>query len=266
MSTSEVLGYLNSILILGAAFYIRNYLSSYVDQKAKNLATKEDIFEISVESERGKNLATKEDIGHITAIVELIKAQHAAELETLKSRNQLRVASIDQRLRAHQEAFTLWRRLYGAVQQGDIGQIVQECQHWWDNNCLYLEPEAARAASRVDSEHPTQPGDGMTIKQLICLNVLTLLSPLVFGQDAPTGQWKHSPLSMRELVDKGYSIVSVIDSTKTGGPDIMTFYLQKPGSIYSCLELHVGDFKKGKREAMFDCLELVQPYTVPLKR
>ncbi|WP_028215333.1 hypothetical protein [Paraburkholderia mimosarum] len=92
--------------------------------------------------EKGKNLATKEDIGELTRIVEEIKNEHAKELELLKSRHQLRMAALDKLLQAHQEAFALWRRLYRGVHSDEIAEIVKECEKWWNDNCLYLEPEA----------------------------------------------------------------------------------------------------------------------------
>ena len=97
--------------------------------------------------EKGKNLATKEDLGELTRIVEEIKNEHAKELELLKSRQQMRMASIDRRLQAHQEAFALWRRLYKDVHTERVGETIGECERWWSNNCLYLEHEAREAFS-----------------------------------------------------------------------------------------------------------------------
>jgi len=138
---------LNGLIVFAAYHFAKQYFSSYIDQKAKNLATLEDAQRIAAESERGKNLATKEDIGRITSIVEEIKSQHAAELEAMKSRNQLRVAAIDKRLQAHQEAFALWRKIFVSAHESNIGDVVRECQDWWNRNCLYLEPEARQAFS-----------------------------------------------------------------------------------------------------------------------
>jgi hypothetical protein len=99
--------------------------------------------------EKGKGLATKEDIGHVTDIVEEIRAQHATTLEHLKSRQQLRIAAIDKRLQVHQEAFTLWRRLLSAVHEENVATVVIECQTWWEHNALYLEPEVRDAFNRA---------------------------------------------------------------------------------------------------------------------
>lgn len=110
-------------------------------------------------SEKGKNLATKEDVGEITRIVESARAASARELEEIRhhyrsildtqgQRHQLRMAALERRLQAHQEAYTLWWNLLGAVHDEQrIGKIVMDCQDWWVKNCLYLDPEARRAFS-----------------------------------------------------------------------------------------------------------------------
>ncbi len=61
-------------------------------------------------------------------------------------RNQLRLAALDRRLQAHQEAFSLWRQILKDLHNNEkIGNTVMECQEWWDNNCLYLTPDARQA-------------------------------------------------------------------------------------------------------------------------
>lgn len=97
--------------------------------------------------EKGKNLATKEDIGQITKIVEDVKLQNGVLLEDLKTKNQLRMAALDKRLQAHQDAFALWRRLVAHAHSENVGPIVMECQDFWEKHCLYLEPAARQALS-----------------------------------------------------------------------------------------------------------------------
>lgn len=98
-------------------------------------------------SEKGKNLATKEDIAKITDEIERVKSQYAVLLEELKSKHQLRLAAIDRRLEAHQEAFTLWRELLAHTHTEEVGKAVIKCQDWWEKNCLYLEPNVREAFS-----------------------------------------------------------------------------------------------------------------------
>lgn len=120
-------------------FIFRNHVKSYLNQK-------------------GKNLADKEDIAQLTAAVEAVKSDYAQQLrevthkfdlmlEDRKSSNQLKMAALDKRLEAHQQAFALWRKLFGSVHSSNIADVVIECQTWWENNCLYLEEEPRNAFS-----------------------------------------------------------------------------------------------------------------------
>lgn len=96
-------------------------------------------------SEKGKNLATKEDIAEITKEIEEVKSTYNQLLETFKAQHQLRLASVEKRLQVHQEAFCLWRRINGALGTDFLPEIIKECDEWWGNNSLYLEPEPRRA-------------------------------------------------------------------------------------------------------------------------
>lgn len=106
------------------ALLLRHYLPAYLNEK-------------------GKNLATREDIASITREIERVRSEYGAMLEELKARHQLRLAAIDHRLRAHQEAFTLWQGLI--TEPEDSGKAILECQAWWGKNCLYLEPDVRQA-------------------------------------------------------------------------------------------------------------------------
>ena len=98
-------------------------------------------------TEKGKNLATSEDIQKMTQKIESIKADYSVLLEELKSKHQLKLAAIDRRLEVHQEAFALWRELMTHVHTKEIGNITKKCNVWWEENCLYLEPNAREAFS-----------------------------------------------------------------------------------------------------------------------
>lgn len=64
----------------------------------------------------------------------------------LDRRNQLRIAAIEKRLEVHQKAYSLWTELRSKAHDSEnIGQFVIMCQKWWDENCLYLEPQARKA-------------------------------------------------------------------------------------------------------------------------
>ena len=102
---------------------IGSFLGSYLKKKAENVATKEDIEEI-------------------TKKIEGIRSQYNEQLESHKASlqlsNQLKLAALDKRLQKHQEAFTLWRELYFSLFNQNTDKAVKKCQEWWDKNCLYL--------------------------------------------------------------------------------------------------------------------------------
>ena len=63
-----------------------------------------------------------------------------------EQRLELRIVAINKRLDAHQKAYTLWFRLLFTVQHGDENYtMVMKCQDWWEENCLFLSPEARKA-------------------------------------------------------------------------------------------------------------------------
>lgn len=105
---------------------------------------------------KAENVATKEDIEAITRKIEDVRAEYAAQLESHKASlhlsNQLKLAALDKRLQKHQEAYTLWRRLFFDLRNEQrIGQVIDECQTWWNENCLYLSDEARSAFNRAIS-------------------------------------------------------------------------------------------------------------------
>jgi hypothetical protein len=126
---------------------------------------------------KGENLATREDVGAITEKVESIKTEHAARLQELAHQNrqileqqtrrhQLRLAALDKRLTAHQEAYALWRKLMRAAVATDpavLPEVVSDCQGWWQDNCLFLTAEARDAfhkAFHCAEKHADYQRDG----------------------------------------------------------------------------------------------------------
>lgn len=128
----ELLRYVGAFGLGGVVFlviawlFLKSYLSTYLSKK-------------------GENLATREDIAAITHEIEGVKTQYALLVEEGKAKHQLRMAALDRRLQAHQEAFSLWRELLGATHTEEVGKVVLKCQEWWENNCLYLEPKVRDA-------------------------------------------------------------------------------------------------------------------------
>jgi len=119
--------YLLVLLLAGGG----SFLGSYLKKKAENVATKQDIEEI-------------------TKKIEDIRAQYKAQLESHKASlqlsNQLKLAALEKRLQKHQEAYSLWRKLFFNLRnETEIGPTIDECQRFWEENCLYLSEEARSA-------------------------------------------------------------------------------------------------------------------------
>ena len=75
--------------------------------------------------------------------------------ETLAA--QFRLTAADRRLQAHQEAFTLWRKLLKNVHGENIGDVVNECVEWWERHCLYLDAKA-RASFLIAAQSASNHG------------------------------------------------------------------------------------------------------------
>jgi len=100
----------------------------------------------SYASEKGRNLATKQDIAEITNKIEEVKHQYNLIIEQFKGRNQLRLAALDKRLEVHQQAYSLLSELSSSIMnKKDVRIIAQKCGDWWWEHCLYLDAEARGA-------------------------------------------------------------------------------------------------------------------------
>ncbi|EIY6182742.1 hypothetical protein MND25_004727 [Vibrio parahaemolyticus] len=122
-------------VILGVL--LKSFLPAYFKEKAKNLATKEDIASITQAVEQVR-------LQHNRQLQELIH-QNNVLLETHKMQNQLRLVVPDKRLQAHQEAFELWRKIISNLHSKERNAVVMECQLWYNQNCLYLSSDAREA-------------------------------------------------------------------------------------------------------------------------
>ena len=71
-------------------------------------------------AEKGKNLATRQDIEEITNKIEGVRIQYTLLAEELKARHQFRLAALEKRLEVHQQAFTLWRKLLTFLYKDEI--------------------------------------------------------------------------------------------------------------------------------------------------
>lgn len=116
--------FISQIVVFAFLYYMKSYLNK-----------------------KAENAATKEDLTNLTEIVEEVRNKYAVILERTKSRYQLRVAALDKRMDAHQKAYTTLRRLAHsrALKEEDFIELVIEAQKWWEENCLYLDERARKA-------------------------------------------------------------------------------------------------------------------------
>jgi len=144
--------YWSSLILTGIIVLIASFLGSYFRGK-------------------GQNLATKEDIAEITQKVEGIRADYAKKLESFSHHNQLKMAALDKRLEAHQAAYKLWLQLRRSLHKRDKNtDMVIKCQNWWEKNCLYLDTESREAfisAVHAVAIHPDLTGGQAPKEELL---------------------------------------------------------------------------------------------------
>jgi len=55
-------------------------------------------------------------------------------------------AALDKKIKAHQEAYNLvWDLPSAAHKYNGYDKIINSCEEWYRNNCLYLEPKSRKA-------------------------------------------------------------------------------------------------------------------------
>ena len=100
-----------SIFQIGLVVLFASFLGSYIRRK-------------------GQNLATKEDISDITDKIEGVRADYAKKIEDFSHHNRLKIAALDKRLDAYQQAYTLWLRLrlptFGENELKEIDEIDEK--------------------------------------------------------------------------------------------------------------------------------------------
>lgn len=127
------------LALIGAGLFFRSYLS-----------------------EKGKHLATKEDIAQITRIAEEVKHQFVEEaaqreqdrkliIEAFKAREGLRTLAGEVRLKTLQDAFVKWRELWDALRSAQLQDVMAQTKEWWNQNCIYLDDPARQALNKLVS-------------------------------------------------------------------------------------------------------------------
>jgi hypothetical protein len=75
----------------------------------------------------------------------LIAAGSKLLMSAYERHHQLRMAALEKRVQAHQEAFALWAKLCNSLRKPEFDEVYKECQDWWYGNCIYLEDEVRKA-------------------------------------------------------------------------------------------------------------------------
>jgi len=140
--------------------------------------------------------AGKTDYGALITLLGVIAGASISELSRsrtaqLDREHQLRMASLDERLKSHQKAYSLWRRLMRDAydpQQGPATAI--ECQEWWESHCLYLEPKARQAFFRAylaaSTFHVTRQGRDQFLIKAEWKDIREAGNAIVTGVELPT--------------------------------------------------------------------------------
>lgn len=91
-------------------------------------------------AEKGKNRATKEDIGEITRAVKEIEAGFNEKLADLQAHHQLRMVAAERRIQAHQDAYDWISQLRLAIHYSaeSWGPLIREAHIWQRRNNLFM--------------------------------------------------------------------------------------------------------------------------------
>lgn len=92
--------------------------------------------------EKGRNTATREDIADITREVEKVRMQSTTAVELLRQEHRKGLIAFERRLDAHQEAYVHWNTIVQRLDAGTVGPYVLECREWLTRNCFSLDIEA----------------------------------------------------------------------------------------------------------------------------
>lgn len=93
---------------------------------------------------KGENLATKEDISDITKNTQEVLIEFDKERHRLRVEADLRTVVLDKRFQAHQEAYkhAATFRLIRSMSDGvEKTKKINEISEWWFEKNLYLEPQ-----------------------------------------------------------------------------------------------------------------------------
>ena len=117
------------LFVIVLLFVLKFYLENYLSKKAQNKAEKEDSRVISYEAEKGKNLATKEDIAEITKVVEDLKSgvlfEHQRKHDFIQKRMELFISVLNHAEDIQSCAFLLFIYVQSQFTEEKIYSLIQ---------------------------------------------------------------------------------------------------------------------------------------------
>jgi len=121
-------------LVFSGFFFLlcKNYFPKYVEEKAKNLAKKEDIEEI-------------------TEKIEGVKHEYEIALQKFISRENLRSANFIKRMEVHQQGYVLASKLsnYADHPNQERRIVAEEFSKWRSGNRIYLDEKPSKILDEI---------------------------------------------------------------------------------------------------------------------
>ena len=113
----------------------------------------------------------------------------AIQIARMERQSAFRLAALDKRLETHQRAYRLWSKLLWSLHnREELRKRTRECQEWWIDNCLYLDPlickEFKSCIGIASSYNDFKPDRGTTKANFKRIN--SVFEYIVRGVELPT--------------------------------------------------------------------------------
>jgi hypothetical protein len=79
--------------------------------------------------------------------MQAIKSQ--ADIAKAERASRFALAALEKRLDVHQKAYRLWTNLYWNWHKANVSDIALQCQEFWYDNCLYLDPVSRSSFKKI---------------------------------------------------------------------------------------------------------------------
>jgi hypothetical protein len=125
-------------VLIGLMVLLTVFLIFYLGSKREDSAEKEDAINLAKQIADMRGLSERQ--------LQILEQLHRIAPGQAGRHYGFRQAAMDKRLNAHQEAYILWWGMMENLRSKErIAEVVNRCQKWWVQNCLYLTPEAREA-------------------------------------------------------------------------------------------------------------------------